>query len=111
MDCVVSVNRLINVTAYYFRGQPALECFPKRIEYSNRVVSFSENGLRRTMLRGKRLIQVFEMTDGEANYRLEYDTEKLSWSLVSVSSINYQLPFITPSALVLASGRYLATAS
>ena len=111
MDCVNNVNRLVNVIAYYFKGQLTLECFPKRIEYNNRVVTFNENGRRRNILRNKRLIQVFDMNDDDANYRLAFDSEKLNWQLLSVSSRNYQLPIIAPSSLVSASGRHLAPAS
>jgi len=86
MDCVNSVNQLVNVVAYYFRGLTQPECYPKRMEYNNQIVTFDETGSRRTSLKGRRLVHVFDMTDGQADYRLEFNAETLSWALVSINS-------------------------
>ena len=61
MDNTVMINRDVNIIAYYFRGKDKPNCFPKR------------------------MVHVFDMTDGKADYRLEFDAEVLSWKLVAVS--------------------------
>jgi hypothetical protein len=34
------------------------------------------------------MIHVFDMTDGTADYRLEFDAEALTWTLVAISDIS-----------------------
>ena len=86
MDCINGFYQLVNVVAYYFRGHHQPEGFPKRIEYNNQIITFSENGSRRSIVKGNSLVHVFDMTDGEADYQLEFNAETLNWALLSVNS-------------------------
>jgi hypothetical protein len=49
--------------------------------------------------KGQRMIHVFDMTDGSADYRLEFDAQDLSWKLIAITDTNYApLPSrLTPS--------------
>jgi hypothetical protein len=40
--------------------------------------------MRHPTSKGKRMIHVFEMSDGTNDYRLELDAERLTWTLVSM---------------------------
>jgi len=93
MENNVHINKAVNVVAFYFKNAgPAyrqagsrLKCFPKRMEYDGRRVEFTETGLRHPVQKGKSLVHVFDMTDGNADYRLEFDAQNLDWKLVSIA--------------------------
>lgn len=91
MENGVTLNKAVNVVAYYFKntGQ-RLKCFPKRMEYDGHRVEFTETGLIHPTHKGQRLIHIFDMTDGNADYRLEFDAEKLDWKLVSIADAYLQ---------------------
>jgi len=90
MEDVVNVNKDVNVVAYYFKnaGQ-RLKCFPKRMEYDGKRVDFNDTGLRHPTKKGQRTIHVFDMSDGQADYRLEFDAQELSWKLIAIADMNY----------------------
>jgi hypothetical protein len=90
MENSVAINKDVNIVAYYFhnRGR-ALKCYPKRMEYSGRTIEFTETGLRHPTKQGSRMIHVFDMTDGQADYRLEFDAQELNWTLVAISDTQY----------------------
>jgi len=88
MENVVTINKDVSVVAFYFRNTgEKLRCFPKRIEWDGKRVDFTETGLRHPTKKGTRMVHVFDMTDGNADYRLEFDAERLTWTLVSIADI------------------------
>jgi len=90
MENVVEINKDVNIVAYYFRqGTKRLRCFPKKMEWGGKSVVFTEQGLRHPTRKGARMIHVFDMTDGSADYRLEFDAEQLSWKLVYIADQAY----------------------
>jgi hypothetical protein len=58
-------------------------CFPRKIKYRGRTIEFTELGLRHPTTKGNRMVHIFDMSDGLALYRLEFDAERLVWTLVS----------------------------
>jgi hypothetical protein len=100
MDCVNSAYQLVNVIAFYFRGHHQPEGFPKRIEYNNQLITFTENGSRRSVVKGDNLVHVFDMTDGEADYQLEYNAETLNWALLSISGHSDRVTGLMPARLM-----------
>jgi hypothetical protein len=57
-------------------------CVPVRFRRANgREISITEIGLRHPSEKGKRTLHIFDVTDGEADYRLEFDSERLNWHL------------------------------
>jgi len=89
MENAINVNKEVSIVAYYFKnGLRRLKCFPKRMEYQGRAIEFSETGLRHPTKKGQRMIHVFDMTDGSADYRLEFDAAALTWTLVSIADIS-----------------------
>ncbi len=90
MDNVVEIQKDVSVVAYYFKNAGRrLKCFPKRMEFEGKHIEFTETGLRHPTKKGQRLIHVFDMTDGSADYRLEFDAQSLSWTLVYVADTSY----------------------
>jgi hypothetical protein len=84
----VSINKEVSVTALYFRNnsnRDRLKSYPKRMEYNGREYNFTESGLRYLIHKGQQLIQVFDMSDGLANYRLRFDGQNKLWTLVDIT--------------------------
>lgn len=48
---------------------------------NGREVNVSEIGLIYPALRGQRELHVFDVTDGQADYQLEFDAKRLTWYL------------------------------
>lgn len=90
MDQVTLINKEVSIVAYYFKNSARrLRCFPKCMEYEGRRIKFTETGLVHPTQKGQRMIHVFDMTDGTADYRLEFDAQNLSWTLVAITDIQY----------------------
>jgi hypothetical protein len=61
-------------------------CQPRKFKRANgREIEVSEIGLRHPSLQGKRMLHIFDVTDGVADYRLEFDAERLTWQLTRES--------------------------
>ena len=57
-------------------------CIPVKFKRSSgREVIVSELGLRHPIQKGTRTIHIFDVTDGQSDYRLEFDSERLTWQL------------------------------
>lgn len=90
MEDVIEINKEVNIVAFYFRqGMGKLRCFPKKMEWSGKTVIFSEQGLRHPTKKGQRMLHIFDMTDGNADYRLEFDAAALTWTLIYVADQAY----------------------
>jgi hypothetical protein len=88
MDYSKLINERVEVVALFHTGVNAnLLCFPSKMKYKNRVIEFSELGLRHPTTQGKRMIHVFDMSDGVNDYRLEFDAEGLIWTLVAITEV------------------------
>lgn len=90
MDPTIQINERVDVIpAFYGSGPERLLCVPKKMRYKNREIDFTVLGMRHPTAKGKRMIHVFEMSDGANDYRLEFDAESLTWTLVSMMEGNH----------------------
>jgi len=80
----VLIAREVNVPELYFKNEGRLTAFPRRVELDGREYTFMD-GLRYLVQKGQQLIQVFDMTDGARDYRLQFDDSRHSWTLVDMS--------------------------
>lgn len=81
MDDETFLNERIEVAAVF--GSGLNPCRPLKFRRANgREVHVEEIGLRHPAARGRKTIHVFDVTDGGADYRLEFDSERLTWRLV-----------------------------
>ncbi|HEY5806046.1 MAG TPA: hypothetical protein VIS56_01505 [Candidatus Saccharimonadales bacterium] len=80
----VVIAREVNVSELYFKNEGRLTAFPRRVELDGREYTFMD-GLRYLVQRGQQLIQVFDMTDGARDYRLQFDDSQRSWTLVDMT--------------------------
>ena len=74
------LDEQVDVVAVFRPGRTMCEPIKFRRK-SGREVIISEIGLRHPTTSGKRLLHVFDVTDGQADYRLEFDAGRLTWRL------------------------------
>jgi len=74
------LNEPVEVIAVFKAGyQP---CRPIRFRRaSGREIEVKELGLRHPFNSGLKTVHIFDVTDGGADYRLEFDSERLTWRL------------------------------
>ena len=83
----VVVAREVNVPELYFKNEKhegRLKTFPRRMEFDGREYTFMD-GLRYLVQKGQNLVQVFDMTDGAQDFRLQFDDVQRSWMLVDMT--------------------------
>ncbi len=80
MNDELFLNERVEVVATF--GSGLNPCSPRRFRRANgRVIDITEIGLRHPTSAGTRTVHVFDVTDGGADYRLEFDSERLTWHL------------------------------
>ena len=74
------LNERVEVIAVF--GEGLNPCRPVRFRRtSGREVEVVEIGLRHPTYPGSRTVHVFDVTDGSCDYRIELDSERLTWRL------------------------------
>ena len=80
MDDELFLNEQVKVVAVF--GEGLNPCRPIKFKRANcREITVTEIGLRHPSMQGKRMLHIFDVTDGQADYRLEFDAERLVWHL------------------------------
>ncbi|MCA9342112.1 hypothetical protein KC945_01765 [Candidatus Saccharibacteria bacterium] len=80
MNDELFLNERVQVIASF--GSGLNPCLPHKFRRANgREIEITEIGLRHPSVQGKRTIHIFDVTSGEADYRLEFDSERLTWHL------------------------------
>ena len=82
-----SVNQTIEITSWGFSRRPRaaqLESFPKRMLWDDREYTFAEIGMHFLVKKGQDLIRLFDVSDGETDYRLKCNGDQ--WTLVSMKA-------------------------
>ncbi len=85
MDPTIVINQRVDVVVIYRQGPEALATVtPYKMRYQGQDILFTRLGLRHPTAQGKRMIHVFDVSDGSNDYRLEHDAERLTWTLVAM---------------------------
>jgi hypothetical protein len=85
MDPTVVINERVDVVAVYKRqGDIGSLCMPCRLRWRGQDIELTELALRHPTVQGKRMLHVFHVSDGANGYRLEFDAEGLTWTLVAM---------------------------
>lgn len=80
MNDELFLNERVDVLAKF--GTGLNPCVPLKFRRaSGRIIDVKRIGLRHPTEQGKRTIHIFDVTDEEADYRLEFDSERLTWHL------------------------------
>ncbi len=89
---IQTVNQRVSIAATYQANSTINTlCYPAKMIWlkdKNKIeVKFKELGLRHPTTKGRRMIHVFDMSDGHKDYRLEFDAEQLTWTLIHILNI------------------------
>lgn len=85
MDPTIRINERVDIVPIYYAKAPErLVCRPWKMRYRNEEIEFTILAMRHPTVQGKRMIHVFDVSDGKNDYRLEFDAERLTWMLVSM---------------------------
>jgi len=80
MNDELFLDERVDVLAKY--GSGLNPCVPIKFRrVSGREIIVTEIGLRHPTVQGRRTVHIFDVTDGAADYRLEFDSERLTWRL------------------------------
>lgn len=74
------LNEPVQVVAKFVGGYHPCQIV-KFKRNNGREVIVTELGLKHPVNKGSKTIHVFEVTDGGADYRLEFDSQQLTWKL------------------------------
>lgn len=91
METVNFVGQPVEITAVYFKpeaGQARLESYPRRMVMDGREYTFVESGMRYLARQGQALVKLFDVSDGEREYRLSVDAEE-HWKLIATKAIAF----------------------
>lgn len=90
MDPVIIVNKRVDIVPLFYANAPDRTiCLPWKMKYKGQEIEFTIFGMRHPTAKGKRMIHVFEMSDGTNDYRIEFDAEALTWTLVNIIEGSY----------------------
>lgn len=80
MDNETFLDERVQVLAIFEKSTH--RCRPVRFKRSSgRVVEIAEIGLRHPAPSCRKTIHIYDVTDGQSEYRLEFDSESLIWNL------------------------------
>lgn len=84
MNDELLINERVQVICRF--GSGLNPCQPVRFRRaSGREIDITEIGLRHPVASGRKTLHIFDVTDGQADYRLEFDSERLNWHLTRES--------------------------
>jgi len=85
MDPSLEINERVDVIVVFKKhGEANSLCLPIKMKFRSQEIELVELGLHHATSAGKRMIHVFDMSDGINDYRLEFDAEDLAWKLVTM---------------------------
>ncbi|HRQ86938.1 MAG TPA: hypothetical protein PLY16_02400 [Candidatus Saccharibacteria bacterium] len=80
MNDELFLNEQIEVVAVFKRGHNP--CLPIKFRRaSGKEITVTELGLRHPRPHGTKTMHIFDVTDGGTDYRLEFDSQQLTWRL------------------------------
>lgn len=78
-----TINEKVSVVAVYSREKKSF--LPQKLKWQGRIYTITKLGFHHTVRVGRVLHHLFSVTDGNLAFRLDLDTEVLSWTLEEVS--------------------------
>lgn len=90
MDPTVRINERVDVAIiYYADASERLICKPLKMRFRGEEIIFTMLAMRHPTAQGRRMVHIFDVSDGINDYRLEHDAERLTWTLVSLIEGHY----------------------
>lgn len=85
MDPTILIGQRVDMVVIYRQASDATGAvMPYKMRYQGRDILFTSLGLRHPTAQGKRMVHIFDVSDGMNDYRLEHDAERLTWTLVAM---------------------------
>ncbi len=85
----LKINKRVKILAIFDdNGAEARYCLPLKMRWNQRDYQFSELGLRHPTIKGQRHVHIFDVSDGQADFRLEFDAQRLTWTLVHIAEVD-----------------------
>ena len=85
MDPTIDINERVSVVAAFKKdGGSSPPCMPYKMSYGSRDIIFTKLAFQHPTAKGRRMVHVFDMSDGTNDYRLEFDAETLGWMLIAM---------------------------
>lgn len=83
MNPFEEINELVDVVPIFkAHASEQMMCVPWKMKYKGQEVIFTKLGMRHPTEKGKRMIHAFNVSDGVNDYRIEFDAERLVWTLI-----------------------------
>jgi hypothetical protein len=79
-----TINEPVAVLAGFGHKNGQVRVLPYLLDWRSQRYRLDVMGLHHLARRGKQLIHIFEFTSGSTKFKLELDTETLTWNLVEV---------------------------
>jgi hypothetical protein len=90
MDPTIAINERVDIVPIFYAQAPEkMLCVPWKMKYRSQEIIFTVFGMRHPTSKGKRMIHVFDMSDGTNDYRIEFDAEGLTWTLINMVEGRY----------------------
>jgi len=80
MDPVTHLNQTIEVVAIFKDNH----CYPAKFVYQSKTIVVEELNLHHQNRHGQTIIHVFDVSNGQTDFRLEFNTQTLIWKLVAL---------------------------
>ncbi len=78
MNDEIEMNEKAEVSVVFHRANTH-PCQPVRFSFKNREIEVTKIGLVFPVRKDGVLVHIFDITDGQADYRLEFNTARLTW--------------------------------
>lgn len=86
----VVINKEVTISGLYFKNKNELEAFPKQMEFNGEVYTFFNSGWRYLVHKGREVIRIFSVTDGNTDYRLKLEPSENRWILLDMKPVAQQ---------------------
>jgi len=81
----IEINKSVDViTKFCVNGTVNSRVVPCKMLFGGREIVFTKLGMLHPTGKGKKMIHVFDVSDENNDYRLEFDAERLSWTLMAI---------------------------
>jgi len=85
MDPTIEINERVDMVVLYKKhADISTLALPYKMKWKSREIIFIQLGMRHPTEKGKRMVHIFDVSDGVDDYRLEFDAERLTWQLIAI---------------------------
>ena len=86
MDPTKKLNKRVSVVTTFSKDSTTegYTSFPAKMTYEGKEIVFTKLAMHYPTKHGHKVVHIYNMSDGDNDYRLEFDTESLTWWLTEV---------------------------